>query len=101
MNTHAHLYRKKETAGGGLLEFGAFGIQICQLAFQQEPKLIEATGTLNDNGVDVDVFTKLVYGDNKVATFRISMMQNRSNSCKIVGSKGQITVNTNFLCISL
>lgn len=92
------IYRKKETAGGGLLEFGAFGLQVCQLAFQQEPKSVKATGTLNENGVDVDVSAKLVYGDNKVATFRVSMMENRSNSAKIIGTKGQILVN--IFCVS-
>lgn len=74
------------------MEFGAFGIQVCQLAFQQEPKLIKATGTLNDNGVDVDVSAKLVYGYNRAATLRISMMKNLSNSATIVGTRGQITV---------
>lgn len=75
------------------MEFGAFAMQVCQLVYRQEPKSIQATGKLNDNGVDVDVSVKLVYGDNKVATFRISMMQNLSNSAKIVGEKGEIQVN--------
>lgn len=88
-----NICRKKETAGGGLLEFGAFALQVCQLAFQQEPKLVKATGTLNENGVDVDVSTELIYGDSKVATLRISMMENRSNAAKIIGTKAQITVN--------
>lgn len=92
-DANVNICRKKETAGGGLLEFGAFGLQVCQLAIQQEPKLIKATGTLNENGVDVDVSAKLVYGGNKVATLRISMMENLSNSAKIIGTKGQITVN--------
>lgn len=75
------------------MEFGAFAIQVCQLAFQQEPKMVEATGTLNENGVDVDVSARLHYDVNKVAKIRIDMMQNRSNTAKIVGTKGQITVN--------
>lgn len=90
---NGHFYRKKETAGGGLLEFGAFAIQVCQLAFQQEPKVIKATGTLNSNGVDVDVSAELIYGHEKVAKIRISMMENLSNSAKIVGTKSQITVS--------
>lgn len=87
-----NIYRKKETAGGGLLEFGAFALQVCQLAIPQEPKHVKATGTLNENGVDVDLSAKLDYGNNKVATLRISMMENLSNSAKIIGTKGQITV---------
>lgn len=76
------------------MEFGAFALQVCQLAIgQQEPKMVKATGTLNENGVDVDVSAKLVYGDNKVATLRISMMENLSNSAKIIGTKAQITVS--------
>lgn len=91
--SHVNISRKKETAGGGLLEFGAFALQVCQLVIPQEPKLVKATGTLNENGVDVDVSAKLVYGDNKIATIRISMMENLSNSAKIIGTKGQITVS--------
>lgn len=48
---------------------------------------------LNDNGVDVDVSAKLIYGGEKFAKIRISMMQNLSNSAKIVGTKGPILVN--------
>lgn len=91
-----NICRKKETAGGGLLEFGAFALQVCQLAIPQEPTLVKATGKLNENGVDVDVSAELDYGDNKVATLRISMMENLSNSAKIIGTKGQITVNAFF-----
>lgn len=75
------------------MEFGAFALQVCQLAIPQEPKLVKATGKLNENGVDVDVYAKLDYGNNKIATLRISMMENLSNSAKIIGTKGQITVN--------
>lgn len=75
------------------MEFGAFAIQVCQLAFQQEPKSVKATGTLNQYGVDVDVFAQLIYGENKVANIRINMTQNLSNSAKIVGTKGEITVS--------
>ena len=91
--------RKKETAGGGLLEFGAFATQVCQLAFQQDPKSVKAIGTLNENGVDVDVSAELIYGDNKIAKIRINMMQDLSNSAKIVGTKGHVTVNKIYYAV--
>lgn len=85
--------RKKETAGGGVLEFCAFCLQVCQLAFQKEPKSIRATAILNDSGVDVDTSIELIYGDNQVGKIRINLLKDERHVGKIVGTKGQITVN--------
>lgn len=75
------------------MEFAGFCLQVCQLAFQQEPKSLKATAILNDNGVDVDTSVELIYGDNKVGKIRINMLKDESNTAKIVGEKGEITVD--------
>lgn len=75
------------------MEFAGFCLQLCQLAFQQEPKSLKATAILNDGGVDVDTSIELIYGDNKVGKIRINMLKDESNTAIIVGSNGQITVN--------
>lgn len=85
--------RKKESAGGGVLEFAGFCLHVCLLAFQQEPKSLAATAVLNDEGVDIDTSVQLNYGDNKVGKFRINLMENRSNTATIVGAKGQVSVS--------
>lgn len=74
------------------MEFAGFCLHICQLAFRKEPKSVAATAVLNDDGVDLDTSVTLDYGDDKVGKFRIDMLQNRSNTAIIVGTKGQVTV---------
>lgn len=90
--------RKKESAGGGVLEFAAFCLQICQLAFQKEPKSVKATAILNDDGVDVDTTIELDYDDGKIATIRIDLLKDRTNSATIIGANGQIKVPSVFWC---
>lgn len=79
--------------GGTVLDLGIYTIQFCQWVFQQAPKSITATGKLNEDGVDVEVSAEIVYGDNKVGKMKTSALNELSNTAKIVGTKGQITVN--------
>lgn len=79
--------------GGTVLDIGVYVIQCCQWVFQQAPKSITATGTLNDEGVDVEVSAEIRYGDNQVGNLKTSGLRKLSNTAKIVGTKGQITVN--------
>lgn len=78
--------------GGTVLDLGVYVIQCTQWAMQQAPKSITATGTLNDDGVDLDMAATIEYGDNKIATVKTSALRELNNTAKIVGTKGQITV---------
>lgn len=69
-----------------------YTIQFCQWIFEKEPTSISATGTLNDNGVDMEVEAELNYGDSKVARMKTSFLQNLDNTARIVGTKGTLTV---------
>lgn len=89
--------RKKELGGGTVLDLAVYTIQIAQLVFQQAPLSIEATGKLNDEGVDLEVNMKLVYGDNKIATMKTSALNELGNQAKIVGTKGEIVVRRHLL----
>lgn len=60
--------------------------------FQQAPKSITASGTLNESGVDVEMNAKIEYGDNRFGNIKTSAVKTLKNSAKIVGTKGQITV---------
>lgn len=73
---------------------GTYTIQFCQWIFQNEPQSIKATGKLNDDGVDVEMTAEIKYGDDKVGTIKTSALDNLSNAAKIVGKKGEMTVNT-------
>lgn len=78
--------------GGSLLDLGIYTIIYCQFVFKQEPLAIKATGTLNENGVDLEMCGELIYGDNKVGKIKSSVTTTLSNTAKIIGTKGEITV---------
>lgn len=80
--------------GGTILDLGIYAIQLLQWVYQAEPKSIQATGKLNDEGVDVEVLAEFSYGDNKVGKLKTSALETLDNTAKIIGTKGQITVNT-------
>lgn len=75
------------------MDLGVYVIQLCQWVFQQAPKSITATGKLNEDGVDVEMIAELNYGGNKVGKIKTSALETLGNAAKIVGTKGQITVN--------
>lgn len=89
--------RKKALGGGTILDMGVYTILACQWIFEREPISIKATGTLNDDGVDVEMSADLDYGDNKKAKIRTSALNDYSNTAKIVGTKGEITVGYGYL----
>lgn len=74
------------------MDLGVYTIQIVQLIFKKEPQSIEATGKLNDDGVDLEMSAKICYGDNKIARIKTSALRTESNQAKIVGTKGEIVV---------
>ncbi|KAJ6625029.1 Trans-1,2-dihydrobenzene-1,2-diol dehydrogenase [Pseudolycoriella hygida] len=84
---------KKELGGGTILDLGVYTIQLCQWVFQQPPKQIQATGTLNSEGVDLAMKATLTYSDNAVATMETSATNKLSNQAVIKGTKGQITLD--------
>lgn len=83
---------KKELGGGTILDLGVYTIQICQWVFQQPPKKIEATGTLNADGVDMAMKATLTYSDNAFATIETSATTKLVNEAVIKGTKGTITL---------
>lgn len=70
---------------------------MCQWIFPQEPQTITATGILNDDGVDVEMSAEINYGNSKMGKIKTSAINNLSNTARIVGTKGTMTVNAMFL----
>lgn len=91
-NNNFFINRKKDLGGGTVLDLGVYVIQACQWVFQQVPKSITAKGTLNDQGVDLEMSAEINYGDNKIGKIKTSALKTLNNTTKIVGTKGQITV---------
>lgn len=85
-------FRKQNMGGGTILDLGIYTIQVSQWAFQEPPQQIIAKGTLNDEGVDIDVETELIYSGKRKSKMHISALQELRNTAVIKGSKGQITV---------
>lgn len=84
--------RKKELGGGTVLDVGVYTILFSQWVFRQMPKTIKATGILNEDGIDLEMTSELIYDDNKVAKMKTSAIHTPSNAAKIVGTKGTMTV---------
>lgn len=85
-------YRDLSLGGGSLFVLGVYNIQLCQWIFQRRPDSITATGAVNANKADAEVYAEFSYGDDAVAHISISMLKMLSNTAIIRGTKGQITV---------
>lgn len=83
---------KRELGGGTILDVGVYTIQFCQWIFQEEPKSIEATGQLNDDGIDLEMIAELRYDGGKWAKMKTTALYTPSNTAKIFGTKGSMTV---------
>lgn len=87
-----YVQRKKALGGGTVMDLGVYAIQFCQFVFEQEPLSIQATGLLNDEGVDIEATAELKYGNNRVAKIKTSFLKTLSDDAKVVGTKGTMTV---------
>lgn len=84
--------------GGTILDVGVYTIQFCQWIFRQDPHTIQATGKLNDDGIDLEMTAELRYDGAKVATMKTTALYTPSNTAKIYGTKGTITVRALLKC---
>lgn len=75
---------------------GLYPIQLSQFVYQSVPVAIKATGTLNDDGVDVEAEVELKYSNGGVTRFKTSQRKNLTNTAIITGSKGSLTVSFCF-----
>lgn len=78
--------------GGTILDMGVYVLQACQWVLEKNPVSIKAKGILNEEGVDVEMTADLDYGDGKKVQINTSALNQYSNSVKIIGTKGEITV---------
>ncbi|KAG4070330.1 hypothetical protein HA402_006472 [Bradysia odoriphaga] len=87
----------KNLGGGSVLEVGVYPIQFSQFIFRNEPTSIKAHCTLNDEGVDLDMFAELSYGEYKVAKISATGIASPNNTATIIGTKGKMTIPS-FWC---
>jgi dihydrodiol dehydrogenase / D-xylose 1-dehydrogenase (NADP) len=82
----------KALGGGTILDLGVYTIQVSQWAFRQEPIKIVATGSVNADGVDMEMKGELHYPNGGVARMCTSGLEEKKNTATIRGTKGSITV---------
>lgn len=83
--------------GGTCLDLGIYTIQVSQWAFQEPPQEIKAKGTLNAEGVDIEVKAELHYPGKRVSRMHLSAKEELGNNAVIKGTKGQITVSFSLI----
>ena len=86
--------------GGSVINSAIYAIQFCQFIFEEEPKSVQATGTLNDDGVDLETSAELTYSSNRVGKIKTSVLRVLSNTAKIIGTNGEMTVERKYFLIS-
>lgn len=89
--------QKKDLGGGTVLDLGVYTIQLCQWVTQEAPISVEATGELNEEGVDIAVETTMKYSNGVIAKMSTSAKEMLENCAIIKGTKGEIKLST-FWC---
>lgn len=88
----------RNLGGGTILDLGVYAIQVSLWAFNSEtPVKNEATGIVNEHGVDVGITAKLHFSKGGVANIKTSATKLLRNSAIIKGTKGQIELH-NLWC---
>lgn len=83
----------KNLGGGTILDLGVYGIQFACLIFGNEmPHTIQATGCLNEEGVDQSASINFLYKGNHTATILTHSRVDLPNEAYIIGTKGMIKV---------
>lgn len=78
--------------GGVTIDMGIYATHLLQWVFQEEPSSIKATGVVNEDGVDVEMYAELNYGENRKGRVRTSVINTWPEEATIVGTKGSIKV---------
>ncbi|XP_041348491.1 trans-1,2-dihydrobenzene-1,2-diol dehydrogenase-like [Gigantopelta aegis] len=104
---------EKRLGGGGLMDIGSYTVQAANLVFKEMPEKITVEGALSEEGVDSCACIILRYSDNRMASLVYhtqAMIENTdvplperakkldSNTFTIIGTKGQIRVDSPFWC---
>ncbi|KAG2521511.1 hypothetical protein JM16_003550 [Phytophthora kernoviae] len=82
----------KELGGGGLLDIGIYVLATATMVFGFEPEKVTSAGKLNDEGVDIYNSITLEYSGQRFATVEYSTLAKMSETVKITGIKGWITI---------
>lgn len=82
--------------GSALLDLGVYTVSYADMLFPGYPESICYNANTTADNVDITGAGSLIYKDNKVATFIVSVANQLTNYAKITGTKGSIYVS-NFM----
>ena len=82
--------------GSALLDLGVYTVSYADMLFPDFPESIQYNASTTADNVDITGAGSLIYKDNKVATFIVSVANQLTNYAKITGTKGSIYVS-NFM----
>lgn len=82
--------------GSALLDLGVYTVSYADMLFPGFPESIRYNASTTADNVDITGAGSLIYKDNKVASFIVSVANQLTNYAKITGSKGSIYVS-NFM----
>lgn len=93
-----------EKAGGSLLDIGIYNLAVTRFVLQAatgacpEPLAMDAQGQLAATGADRHVDGLLRFAGDVVSRFSCGFDRSADNRFRILGSKGEITVDAGFWC---
>eukprot|EP00475_Leptophrys_vorax_P013647 TRINITY_DN20014_c0_g3_i1.p2 TRINITY_DN20014_c0_g3~~TRINITY_DN20014_c0_g3_i1.p2 ORF type:complete len:382 (+),score=95.52 TRINITY_DN20014_c0_g3_i1:53-1198(+) len=98
-DTHDRFWNKT-VGGGGLLDLGCYLIQYATMINNGTyPDVVQAAGTLNEYGVDIDVSTILYWKESRsLATFTFGLERDGTFKGIIFGTEGRIEINGAVNC---
>lgn len=91
-----------DRAGGCLLDIGIYNMAVTRCVLQAamgrcpEPQSLQATGRCAASGADAHVEGALHFPGNVVSRFICSFEQSADNTFRIIGTRGEITIEAGF-----
>lgn len=92
---HGDIRTKKELGGGALWDLGVYPINTARYLFRDEPMRVMANTTRGDSRfgcVDAAAAAVLVFSDERLATFSVSLEAQGTSFYRVVGDRGELRV---------
>ena len=96
-----HRLYNYEIGGGALLDLGVYPITYACSLLGHHPTEILSTADFAHTGVDINNSIILKYENGSYAAISSGFNVHQQNPAVIVGTKGKITIDHNFLCCLL